>query len=180
MKIKFSILAIITLCIITKYTSGQPNVLNFEKRISLIHKNVTDLTDIFALHDVGEFNEVYLNPEKFKDSVIQYLQSREDFENKLIALYSMTKLPLYKYIGILEDCYILYNKSKITEELIFRITFNEFDTKNIIIRRYKDPRLRKFLKRLLQSNSLSNKFKKSIRETLSGQSYHNLKITGHL
>jgi hypothetical protein len=154
--------------------------LNFEKRINTIHSKVIDLTDIFALHHIKEFNEVYFEPLKFEDSVIRYLQKPVSLENKIIAICSMTKLPVNKYIDILNSYFLLYTKNKINEELLNRSIFNEFDTDNRLTKQYKNPQVRELLFKMINCNTLSKPFKADLKETLNGKRLNNLKRTGHL
>ncbi len=161
-------------------TNWYANSTNFEKRIKSIHSKVVDLTDIFALHEVKEFNEVYDNPLKFKDTVLQYLKQPEDFTNKLIAICSMTKLPLDQYVDVVSSCYNLYQKKAINEDLLERCTFNEFDSKHIITKQYKNQKLQHLLIQMLKNKALSKQFKSSIKETLSGKSYADLKKAGQI
>lgn len=154
--------------------------LTFEKRINTIHSRVVDLTDIFALHQIKEFDEVYLTPLKFEGAVIKYLRKPESFENKIIAICSMTKLPLDEYIKILNSYFILYNKNKINEQLLNRCIFNEFDTDYIIAKQYKNPSVRLLLNKMLNCKTLSNEFKINVKETLNGKWYNDLKRTKRL
>jgi hypothetical protein len=154
--------------------------LSFEKRINLIDAKVVDLTDIFALHHIEEFNEVYLTPLKFEDSVTQYLGQPVNLEHKLIAVCSMTALPLSEYIKMLNVYYSLYQKKLIDEGSLNCCIFNEFDTKNRLARQYKNPLIRTFLSKVLKDRSLPKDFRTNLRETLSGKWYSDLKTTGHL
>ena len=119
---------IFTIFVLSIFNSNASKLLNyrytdslsFEKRINTIHSKVVDLTDIFELHHIREFNEVYFAPLKFKESAIQYLQKPVSFENKIIAICSMIKLPFDKYIDILNSYFILYEKNKMNEQLLNR------------------------------------------------------------
>ena len=159
---------------------SQNKPLAFEKRIKIIHSKVIDLTDIYVLHHEKEFNEIYFSPLKFKDTVLDYLQKSEDFQDKLIAVCSMAKLPLTQYVDFINSCFVIYKKGAINEDLFERCVFNEFDTKNTITKEYKNPKVQHLLKEIQKSRHLSNQFKASLSETLSGKSYKNLKKAGFL
>lgn len=149
--------------------------LNFEERIKIIHSKVVDLTNIFALHHVKEFNEVYFTPLRFESSVIQYLQKSVDFQNKIIAICTMTKLPLNENIKILDSYFSLYNHNKIDEQLLNRCIFNEFDTDYTVAKQYKNESLRRLLNKMLECKTLSKGFKVTVKETLNGKWYNDLK-----
>lgn len=153
---------------------------NFEERINIIHSKVVDLTNIFTLHDIKEFNEVYFVPLKFESSVIKYLQKSVDFQNKIIAVCTMTKLPLYENIKILNCYFILYNTNNINEQLLNRCIFNEFDTDYMVAKQYKNPSLRRLLNKMLVCKNLSEEFKINVRETLNGKWYNDLKKAGRI
>jgi hypothetical protein len=161
----------------SKHTS---TALRFDTLINQAHSAVTDLTDIFELHHVKQFNQIYSNPQMFKDSVIAYLSKPNSFEDKLIAVYSMTELPLNAYLDMLNSCYMLYSEKQISEELLNRFTFNEFDTNNTIIKQYQNPGVKVLFKEMMKSKSLSTQFKLNLKETLSGKRYIDLKNSGHL
>ena len=152
------------------------NSLGFEKRISIIHSKVVDLTDIFVLHDVKEFNEVYFYPLKFKDSIIEFLKKPASFENQVIAICSMTRLPLDEYVQILNSYFVLYRQNRIKEQLLERCIFNEFDTDNRVAKQYKNPSVRRLLTKMLTCKTLSKNFKINVKETLSGKWYNDLKV----
>ncbi len=146
------------------------NSLDFEARIDLIHSKV-DLTDIFALHNIKEFNEIYFNPLDFEFAVLNYLQKPVDFEKKIIAICSMTKLPTKQYIDLLSTYYNLYCKHKINEALLNRCFFNEFDTNNRFEREYKNQRVKTLVINMINQKSLSKQFRNDLRETLTGKRY---------
>ena len=154
--------------------------LNFEKRINVIHSKVVDLTNIFALHHIEEFNEIYIAPLKFESSVIHYIQKPVIFENKIIAVCAMTKLPSDRYYDILNSYFILYTKSKIDENLLNRCVFNEFDTDNRLTKEYRNPRVRELLSKMINCKTLSKQFRVDLKQTLNGKRYNDLKRTGHL
>jgi hypothetical protein len=154
--------------------------LNFEKRINIIDSKVVDLTNIFALHHIKEFDDVFFTPLKFEDSVIQYIQKPVSFENKIIAVCSMTKLPLDKYIDILNSYFTLFTENKINEQLLSRCIFNEFDTDYRLAKQYRNTLVRQLLNKMLNRKSLSKEFKINVKETLNGKWYNDLRRTGHL
>lgn len=145
--------------------------LNFETRIRSIHSKVVDLTNIFALHHVKEFNEIYSKPLNFESEVLNYLQKPVSFEDKIIAVCSMTKLPINQYVDLLSTYYSMYCKHEINEALLNRAIFNEFDTNNRFEKEYKSPRVKTLLINMINCKSLSKKFREDLRETLSGKRY---------
>jgi len=151
------------------------NNLTFEKRISIIHSRVVDLTDIFALHHIKEFNEVYDRPIVFKDSVVYYLRGTHTFEEKIIAICSMTKLPLDQYVSILNAYYKLYCKHEINEMLLSRGIFNEFDVDNRLEREYKDSSVNTLLNKMIANKHISKQFRHDLQETLSGRRLNAIK-----
>lgn len=176
---------IFTVAISENHKSGLPEQQNnekvsFEKRINVIHTKVTDLTDIFALHDIKEFNDVYFDPVNYRDSVIQYLRKPQSLENKIIAICTMTRLPLNNYIDMLNTYFTLYSENIINEELLNRCIFNEFDSDYRLAKEYESPIVRQLLNKILNSKSLSKGFRANIKETLNGKWFSDLKRTGHL
>ncbi len=178
---KYLILIISVCCLIansiyavqTNNNQSERN-LDFERRINTIHSKVVDLTDIFVLHNVKEFNEVYLAPTKFEATALSYIQSKVSFENKIIAVCSMTQLPMNKYIGILNSYFELFKKNKIDEQLLYRCFFNEFDVNYRLAKAYKNPSVRLLLTKMLNDKVLSKEFKKDVKATLNGKWYRDL------
>jgi hypothetical protein len=159
---------------------NQTKNIRFDHRINSIHLKVVDLTDIFALHHIKEFNEIYFNPLNYRDSVLAYLKQPESLENKVIAICLMTRLPLNEGIDIANSYFVLYNKNIINQELFERCIFNEFDTNYTLVKNYKEPKIRLLFEKMLKSKALSRQFKTSIKETLSGKLYNDLKRTGQI
>ncbi|PTQ92429.1 hypothetical protein C8P68_11229 [Mucilaginibacter yixingensis] len=94
---------------------------------------------------------------------------------------SMTSLPTNQYIDLLNSYYALFRDHKISESLLNRGLFNEFDTQYKVAKLYNDPSLRKLLKKMLNDDSLSKAFRMDIRnEILNGRWLHDLQRTGHL
>jgi hypothetical protein len=159
---------------------GQAKDMHFKERINSIHSKVGDLTDIFSLHHIKEFNEVYFDPLKYRNSVLDYIKGPVNIENKIIAICLMTRLPLNEYVEMSNSYFVLYNKNIINEQLLDRCIFNEFDTNNTLVKNYRNPKIRLLFEAMLKSKTLSKQFKKNIMETLSGKRYNDLKRTGHI
>ena len=158
--------------------SERVNEMSFKDRIDSINSKV-DLTDIFELHHVKEFNDIYFHPLKFKDSVIEFLRKPTSFENQLIVICSMTRLPLDQYISLLYSYQRLYDKKLINARLFQRCIFNEFDTSNILIKNYKNTKIQYLLEHILKSKTVSKEFRTEIVKTLNGELFNDLKRTGH-
>ncbi len=69
--------------------------MNFEKAIFLIEKKVIDLTAATDLFRINEFIQLYENSDLYIDDAINYLSaSNNSVQQKMIAIYTMQKLPL--------------------------------------------------------------------------------------
>lgn len=154
--------------------------LDFQTRINSIHSKAVDLTNIFVLHHIKEFNEIYFNPLDYKSEVLNYLKTSAHPEKKMIAICSMTKLPTNQYIDLLSKYYDLYCNHRINDTLLDRSLFNEFDTEYRIARYYKNPKIKDLLGKMLNSKHISKELKTNIKETLNGKWYHDLKRTGRI
>ena len=177
----FIMLSILLICsIISTINASQirdhqiESDIKFKRRINIIHSKIADLTNIYGLHHIKEFNEIYLAPAEFKTSVLSYIQKNVLFEKKIIAVCSMTRLPLNEYNRILSGYFTLFKKGEIDEKLLFRCFFNEFDVNYRLAKEYKNPFIRHLLTEMLNNNSLSKNFKKDVKETLSGKWYNDV------
>ncbi len=76
--------------------------------------------------------------------VLNSLKESVSFENKIIAICLMTKMPINEYVDMSKSYFGLYNKHVINELLLKRCIFNEFDTNNTLTKNYKTRRFDNF------------------------------------
>ena len=154
--------------------------MDFDTRINIIHSKVVDLTNIFALHNIKEFNDVYFEPLKYKESVIKYIQKPVIFENKIIAMCMLTRLPLDEYVSTLNVYFNLYKEKKIKEQLLDRCIFNEFDTDYRLIRNFKNSKVQMLIISMIHCKRLSKDFRYNLKDVIEGRSYKALKNSGSI
>jgi len=142
------------------------NSMLFEDRIIKINKFVVDLTDPSALFDAKDFIAVYEHPLSYREDVINYISGQHTKDQKCIAIYSMAKLDVDDYIEFTEECYKLFQKKLIDEDLLERITGFPFTEKQNFIVHFNDKNVIKILNKIKQDPNVSDRFKHYIESIL--------------
>jgi hypothetical protein len=130
---------------------------------------VGDLTTLTDLESVPDFMSLWYHSSFYMEEFLNFLSNpKYNWQQKLISIYSIQKLPFNNYIYVFNRCIELYKNNIITEEVLKRLIFTEMATKNHIIREYKNKDVINALEAIRTDKRISNELKNSIKEILDG------------
>ncbi len=116
------------------------------------------------------FLELFEQYYAYFDDVKRLLATDKVTNDELIVcIMSMQNLDADDYAQICSTFVDLYNRHKISESMLETCIMPNFLNKHIVAENYKNPAIVKFLKGILKSNRLSQYFRTSLEETLSGK-----------
>lgn len=139
----------------------------FRERISRIEKKVADLTAPSDLFGSRDFIQVYEEPKKHVKDALELLKSDAGETAKLIAAYSMQKLPVPDYLKFVDAVLELWKAGRVTAKVYRAAAFPTLEWNTTLQENYKDPSVIAFLKKA-RTAATSEESKSYIDRILSG------------
>lgn len=140
----------------------------FESKIALVENKIIDLTNPNDLIKITEFNEL-VKQVSFSNNVVYSFvsDSNKSEQQKRIAIYALRDLDFESYLNFFEKCLLLYQKKRLTDNIIMTVLSPGINWNCSIIQNYKDKRVT----RLLENNieGMSEELKEVFKYTLSGE-----------
>ena len=140
----------------------------FESKIALVENKIIDLTNPNDLIKITEFNEL-VKQVSFSNNVVYSFvsDSNKSEQQKRIAIYALRDLDFESYLNFFEKCLLLYQKKRLTDNIIMTVLSPGVNWNCSIIQNYKDKRVT----RLLENNieGMSEELKEVFKYTLSGE-----------
>lgn len=137
--------------------------ISFNDRVTKTRQFVTDLTDPSAVFETPDFVTVYENPLAYKEDAIKYLAEQGHTEDeKCIAIYSMTKLELDDYIEFAEQCYTLFRKRQISEDLLASTIIYPFTNKQNFQTHRHNAGVKKLIDKIKKDETISYNFRRNL------------------
>jgi len=151
-------------------------IMIFSHKILAIEKKVVDLTSPSDLFMFQDFIKIYEKPNLYKANALEFISQRETTEQqKTITLYSMQNLNIKDYLDIVRTLYNLYLKNEINLNLLERSLAYPFNQNYLIIKNFDNSDVRQLLNQIRNTEEVSNKFKLSIDNILSGKTWKKIK-----
>lgn len=139
----------------------------FRERISRIEKKVVDLTAPSDLFGSRDFIQVYEEPKKHVKDALELLKSDAGETAKLIAAYSMLKLPVPDYLKFVDAVLELSKAGRVTAKVYRAAAFPMLEWNTTLQENYKDPAVIAFLKKA-RAAAKSDESREYIDRILSG------------
>lgn len=163
-----------------KEKTGSPKTM-FRERVIRIEKRVVDLTAPSDLFRSEDFIQVYEKPKDHVKEALELLASPDAGETgKLIAAYSMQKLPRPDYLKFLDATLALWKAGRVSVDVYWTAAFPTLEWNTTLQENYKDPAVAAFLKKA-RAAAKSEANKKYIDRILSGvaaQDVEDMRDTG--
>lgn len=151
-------------------------IMIFSHKILAIEKKVVDLTSPSDLFMFQDFIKIYEKPNLYKESALDFISQRETTEQqKTITLYSMHNLDIQNYLDIIRTLYNLFLKDEIKVNLLEMAITYPFSQNHLIISNFDNSDVRQLLNQIRNTEEVSNKFKLSIDNILSGKTWKKIK-----
>lgn len=139
----------------------------FEKKITLIEKEVVDLTAPNALLRINEFNDLVKQVSSNYNVVYSFVSDiNKSDQQKIIAIYALRDLDFDRYLNFFEKSLQLYQKEQLSDNVIMTVLSPGSNWNCSIVQNYADKRVKQLLKRNLKS--MSGEMKEVFKYTLSG------------
>lgn len=119
----------------------------FRDRMSRIEKKVVDLTALSDLFGSQDFIQVYEDPKRNVKDALGLLKSDAGETAKLIAAYSMQKLPIPDYLKFVDAVLELWKAGRVTAKVYQAAAFPTLEWNTTLQENYKDPAVIAFLKK---------------------------------
>lgn len=147
--------------------------MSFKQVIDMIEKKVVDLTAATDLLQVKEFIDLLESPNKYiKDAVKLLSDDSSSIQQKMIAAYSMQKLPLTEYIAFLKDVTELYlNEIFEDDYLLIIIIAADFSSDCPVIKNYTNEDVVLTLGKIKNNKRTTDNLKIWIDRILSGKAW---------
>lgn len=156
--------------------------LDYITTILIIEKKSVNNVSWDELFGIKEFVNLFEHSSFYIDSAIQFL-GRKDFTNtqKRISINSVQRAKLEDYIRLCEECKMLYDTNKISENILEWAINPNFSNRYLIVRNYDKSIVINILNNIKSDSKISHDFKKRIDKILTGESWKKLKeINGKL
>lgn len=139
----------------------------FRDRMSRIEKKVVDLTAPSDLFGSQDFIQVYEDPKRNVKDALGLLKSDAGETAKLIAAYSMQKLPVPDYLKFVDAVLELWKAGRVTAKVYRAAAFPTLEWNTTLQENYKDPAVIAFLKKA-RAAAKSDESREYIDRILSG------------
>lgn len=139
----------------------------FRDRMGRIEKKVVDLTAPSDLFGSRDFIQVYEEPQKHVKDALELLKSDAGKTAKLIAAYSMQKLPAPDYLKFVDAVLELRKTGRVSAKVYRTAVFPTLEWNTMLQENYADPAVIAFLKKA-RAAAKSDEDKKYIDRILSG------------
>ena len=140
----------------------------FESKIALVENKIIDLTNPNDLIKITEFNEL-VKQVSFSNNVVYSFvsDSNKSEQQKRIAIYALRDLDFESYLNFFEKCLLLYQKKRLTDNIIMTVLSPGVNWNCSIIQNYKDKRVTRLLENYIEG--MSEELKEVFKYTLSGE-----------
>ncbi len=135
----------------------QHNRLDFAAAITLIDKEVVDLTAESDLFGSKTFILFYENPEIYYDDAMLFIASEKyTAQQKIIAARAMCRLPWKRYVGMVSRLWKLQQSNMIGAQLFESLSFPVYNWNTTIAEHYDDQEVRELLTEIAGSKKVEN------------------------
>lgn len=161
----------------TSTTRVVDTTLSFAEKIQTIERDISSMEEAKDLDYSTTYVELFENPEPDLTAALAFIKDRNNtLQQKQIAAYAMSNLPLDKYLQFANTAYRAYRTRNAAEELIAQIVLYQYPSpSNKIVMNYQNPGVIQLLSQLKGDSRLSPEFKKEVDDVLSGS-----KLKDHL
>jgi hypothetical protein len=148
----------------------------YDTTILVIERKAVNNVSWDELFGIKEFKDLYEHSPFYIDDAIELL-GRDNFTltSKKISINSMQRLSIEDYTRFCNECKSLYDKGKITEDILEWAINPNFSNRHLIVRNYEDASVIKLLESIKNDPKISTTFKKSIDNILSGKAWLGIK-----
>ncbi len=142
--------------------------MEFSELISQAAEIMQTGTSILWLHDSEEFEQVYENPKRYMNDALEYISSK-DSKHKYVAVISMQKLPYEDMLFFYKDIFKLFQAGEISWKELSGYIFVGDGFGDFFEVNYDREEVRSLLKEIASDPKISQEFRNSIEEVISGQ-----------
>jgi hypothetical protein len=130
----------------------------FAEAIEGAEAQVVDLTAESDLLGSKDFLTIYNNPESFYSDAIEFISDRHRTDQQAtIAILSMQRLPLYRYIDFCEEVFTLRQVGAVSQDVFETTLLPGYDWNTKFAENYADVKVRTLLDRIRSSGLLHGK-----------------------
>jgi len=144
--------------------------MSFEQAIDTIEMKVVDLTSVSDLLVIDQFKSIYSHSNEYLEDAKIYLNNSSKSEQKKeIVVYSMQNLEYNNYIIFFKECALLYERKRISEDIMLSVISPGFEWNNKIVNNFYKTNIRKTLNDIKKVGSCSERFRNIIDQILYGK-----------